>query len=80
VNDELLLGILLLSFAIFATTHVVVAGRLMWRVKPRYRGLIALLVPPLALVWAFRQKWRVLCWTWLGSVLAYAVVRLIIAL
>ena len=72
VKDEVVLGMLLVSFATFVTTHVFIAGRLLWRVKPRYRGLIALIVMPLAPLWAYREKWRVSCWLWVGAVVSYA--------
>jgi len=72
VKDVVVLAALLLSFATLVTTHVVIAVRLVWRVKPRYRGLIALMVPPLAPVWAHGNRWRRLCWTWVGAVAVYA--------
>lgn len=66
------LGALLASFATLLTTHLVIAVRLVVGAKPRYRGLLVLVVPPLAPMWAYRERWRKLCWTWLGSVVAYA--------
>ncbi len=73
MNDKLVLAALLVSFATLVTTHVVIAVRLLWRARPRYRGLVALVVPPLAPVWAYGEQWRRLCWLWVGSVVVYAV-------
>ena len=73
VSDRIVLGLLVLSFATLLTTHVVIAARLAWRQRPRYRGLVALLVPPLAPIWAYRARWRILAAIWLVAVVAYAV-------
>ena len=73
VANAVVLGALLVCFAASITTHVAIAVRLMIRAKPRYRGVIALLVPPLAPMWAYRERWTKSCWLWVGSVCAYAV-------
>ena len=73
-----MLVLLVISFATLVTTHVVIAARLVWRVRPRYRGLVALLLPPMAPVWAWGQRWARLVSLWIGSLLAY-VVALVIA-
>jgi hypothetical protein len=31
-----------------------------------------LLVPPLAPVWAYGERWLVMCWLWVGAVVVYA--------
>jgi hypothetical protein len=54
------------------TTHVASSVRLLLQVRPRYRGLVALVVPPLAPVWAYSQTWRAMCWVWVGAVVIYA--------
>ncbi|MCA9624331.1 MAG: hypothetical protein KC731_35155 [Myxococcales bacterium] len=72
MRDQVVLALLVLSFATLATTHVVIGVRLIWRERPRYRGLLALVVPPLAPVWAYRARWRVLAATWILAVVAYA--------
>ena len=72
MKDIVVLSALVLSFATLLTTHVIVAFRLAWRRKPRYRGLIALVVPPMAPVWAYEAGWRRLFWLWVGSVAVYA--------
>ena len=75
--DAITLGALLLCFATLVTTHVAISARLLGH-QPRYRGLVALVVPPLAPWWAHEKRWRGLVWLWVGSVLGY-VVALVIA-
>jgi hypothetical protein len=72
VRDKLVLAALVLSFATLLTTHLAIALRLVLRARPRYRGLLALFIPPLAPVWAYGEAWKRLCWLWVGSVAAYA--------
>ena len=73
MKDRIVLALLVLSFATFVTTHLVIAVRLVWRVQPRYRGVLALLVVPMAPVWAWGQRWTRLTGLWLGGVVVYAV-------
>ena len=68
-----MLSALLLSFATLATTHIAIAARLVLKARPRYRGLVVLLIPPLAPVYAYQQQWRKMCWLWVGAVVAYAI-------
>ncbi len=72
MKDGVVLAALLLSFATLVTMHVAIVVRLIWRATPRYRGVVALVVPPLAPVWAYEQRWRRMCWIWGGAVVIYA--------
>jgi hypothetical protein len=72
MKNTVVLVTLVMALATLVLTHLTIAVRLLLRVKPRYRGLLALLVPPLAPVWAYGQRWRRLCWLWLAAVLIYA--------
>jgi len=76
VLDYLVLAVLVVSFASLVTVHVFIAGRLVLRQKPRWRGLLALVVPPLAPIWAYRAGWRRSSTLWAASVLAYLVGRI----
>jgi hypothetical protein len=78
MNLAVLAG-LLLSFAACLTAHVLIVVRLARR-RPRYRGLLALVVPPLAPTWAYREGWRLLAFVWLGGVLGYALARVVASL
>lgn len=75
MKDVIVLGALVLSFAVWATTHLVIAVRLTAR-APRWRGPAALVIPPLAPWWAFEEEWKVTAGLWIGAVLVYAGARL----
>ncbi len=68
---------LVVAFATLVTAHVFIAVRLTLH-KPRYRGLVALVVVPLAPFWAYEKRWRAV-WVWLAAVTLYAV-ALVLAL
>jgi len=68
---------LILGFATFVTAHVWLAARLVVRAETRLRGLIALLVPPLAPLWGYRQGFRKGAILWVVSLLAYVVALLV---
>jgi hypothetical protein len=72
VKDTLVLAALVLGFATLVTLHVSLAVRLLAR-APRWRGPVALLVPPLALLWAFRSGWYRSAALWLIALLVYVV-------
>lgn len=71
LKDILVLSALVLGFATLVTAHVALAARLFLRERPRWRGLVALLVPPLAVVWAFRAGWRRTATLWLIAVVVW---------
>ena len=64
------------SFATFVTVHVFIACRLALRGTPRWRGALALVVPPLAPIWGYREGWRRSATLWAIAVVAYLVARL----
>jgi len=66
-------AVLILAFATLVTVHIALGFRLVLRTRPRWRGLLALLVPPLAPIWAFREGWRASGALWIGSVVVYLV-------
>jgi hypothetical protein len=76
VADYLVLALLVVSFATLVTVHVFIAARLVLKQKPRWRGLLALIVPPLAPIWAYRTGWRRSSTLWVAAVLAYLVGRI----
>lgn len=69
----MVLGAVILGFAALVTVHVFIAGRLFLRTRPRWRGLVALVVPPLAPIWGYREGWRIASTVWLVAVLVYLV-------
>jgi hypothetical protein len=70
VKDPILMAALTLGLATLITVHVSLAWRLFWR-SPRWRGLVVLVVPPLAVIWAFRAGWKRSAALWLGAVGVY---------
>jgi hypothetical protein len=72
VRDAWILGLLLASFGVLVTTHVSIAFRLVLQ-RPRYRGLLALVVVPLAPYFARENGWHVSFWSWCGAVSGYGV-------
>lgn len=58
------------ALALFVTAHVAIVTRL-FGTPPRWRGAVALILPPLAYFWAQRAKMTALCRLWLGALFAY---------
>lgn len=73
MKDAILTVALAVGLATLITVHVALAGRLFFSQRPRWRGLVALVVPPLAVIWAFRAGWRATAFLWLGSVAVYLI-------
>ncbi|HEY6560226.1 MAG TPA: hypothetical protein VI072_23235 [Polyangiaceae bacterium] len=63
------------SFALLVTMHVAIAAGLTLK-PPRWRGLLALLVPPLAPYWGMRERMRRRTALWVVSLMVYIVARL----
>ena len=61
-----------LSLALLVTAHLAIVGRLSRR-TPRWRAAVALLVPPLAVVWGREERWFGWCRLWLAAGAAYAI-------
>jgi hypothetical protein len=55
--DLFLIFVLAGSFGLLVTAHVALAVGLLLR-SPRWRGLVALVVPPLALYWGWEAQMR----------------------
>jgi hypothetical protein len=63
------------SFAILSTTHLGLAVALTLK-KPRWRGPVALLVPPLAPYWGHGAKLRKASYLWVVSLFIYVLALL----
>jgi hypothetical protein len=79
VKDALVIAGLGLGLATLITTHVALSVRLFLRQRPRWRGLAAFVVPPLAVIWALRAGWKGIAMLWLGAVAVYTL-SLVVAL
>ena len=74
-RDEIVAGLLVLAFAAVVTAHVTLVVGLAGR-PPRWRALVALVVPPLGPYWGWDglRRRSVL---WVVSAAAYAALRVI---
>ncbi|XXT18019.1 hypothetical protein WME94_48105 [Sorangium sp. So ce429] len=77
MKDTAATATLILAFATWVTVHVALAARLVLRSQPRWRGLIALVVPPLAPMYGFRQGWRRMSTLWLVWLIVYVLALLV---
>ena len=59
------------ALALFVTAHVAIVTRLFGD-PPRWRAVVAFILPPLAFYWGTQAKMTALCRLWLGALLAYA--------
>jgi hypothetical protein len=76
VKDLIVVATLVLAMASFLTAHVAIAYGLAWR-PPRWRVLAALLVPPLAPLWAWRERMRVRTIVWVVALALYVVAMVV---
>lgn len=77
MKDIATIATLVLAFATWVTVHVAISARLLLRAEPRWRGVAALFMPPLAPLWAIRQGWRRPAGVWLGSLSLYVAARIV---
>jgi hypothetical protein len=76
MKDLIVVALLLVAFAFVVTMHVAIALGLAKR-KPRWRALVAFVVPPFAPYWAWQEHMRKRMGLWLGGVVAYLVMLLL---
>ena len=70
--DFAILATLLLAFGLLVTTHLALSVRLLFR-SPWWRGLVALLVPPMAPYYGYESGLKIGAAVWLVAVFLYAV-------
>jgi hypothetical protein len=73
--DAFLVIVIVTSFALLVTSHVALAAGLLGR-KPRLRGLVALLVPPVAPYLGIRERMWLRSIVWMLSLAAYVGARI----
>ncbi len=66
---------LILAFALLVTMHAAIAVRLLLR-EPRWRGLVALVLPPLAPYWGFEAGMKRMATLWVVALSLYVVARI----
>jgi hypothetical protein len=72
VIEIVVVGAVVLGFAILVTAHVTIAFGLVRR-TPRWRAPVALVVAPLAPYWAWREHMRVRAGVWTAALVVYVV-------
>lgn len=77
--DLALYIVLVVALAAFVTAHVGLSAALVIGHKPRWRGLVALVVPPLAPVWGFVTKRRIGSILWCAFLAIYVAARVVAA-
>lgn len=71
-----IVGTLVIAFALFITAHVAITYGLVFR-KPRWRAPAALLIAPLAPYWAWREHMRIRAGIWCAALVLYAVATIV---
>jgi len=71
-RETLHFGVLVLAFAGLVTAHLALALGLSQR-SPRWRGVVGLLLPPLAPWWGWRGEMRLRSGLWVASALIYVI-------
>jgi hypothetical protein len=74
--DLFLMVSIVLSFATLLTAHVALTAGLVAR-PPRVRSVVAFILLPLAPYWGFRENMRGRAITWLASLSAYVLLRVV---
>jgi hypothetical protein len=70
MKDAVLIAGVVVAFATLCTVHVAIVVSLL-RQHPRWRALVAFVVPPLAPYWALRTGMVIRGGIWIGSVILY---------
>jgi hypothetical protein len=76
MSPLVLFCLMVLSCALLLTAHVAIVVGLL-ACTPRYRALIAVVLPPLGAVWAIRGKQRLRGMVWFVAASVYVTVRLL---
>jgi hypothetical protein len=71
IRDATVLAVLLVAFATLVTAHLALVFGLSRR-TPRWRGLVALVVAPLAPWWGWSERMRARGAVWMAAAVVYA--------
>jgi hypothetical protein len=72
IRDATVLSMLLVAFATLVTAHLALVFGLSRR-APRWRGLVALVVAPLAPWWGWRERMRARGALWMAAAVVYVI-------
>ncbi len=73
----LIFTLLVLAFAVLVTVHFALSIRLALKAKPRWRGVLAFFLPPLAPIWAMREGWYKTGGIWIAAFVLYLITRIV---
>lgn len=73
--DVVLMGGLILGFALLLTAHLALVVKLVLSPPQRWRGAVALMIPPFAPLWGFRSGFTLWSILWVAALLIYALAR-----
>lgn len=76
MKDLIVVGTLVIAFALFVTAHVAIAFGLFLK-APKWRAPVAFLVAPLAPYWAWREHMRVRAGLWATALILYVVATIV---
>ena len=76
MKDMIVVGTLVLAFALFITAHVAITYGLVFR-RPRWRAPLAFFVAPLAPYWAWREHMRIRAGIWAAALVLYVVATIV---
>jgi hypothetical protein len=76
LKDKIVVGTLVIAFALFITAHVAITYGLAFR-RPRWRALAAFLFAPLAPFWAWREHMRIRAGIWAAALVLYVVATIV---
>jgi len=72
LKDMILVGAVVLAFALLVTAHLAIIVGLVAK-TPRWRALAALVFAPLAPYWAWREHMRVRAGLWAAGLVIYVI-------
>lgn len=75
--DAVVLGLMVFGFGLFVTAQVRLVIVLLFAGKPRWHGLAAFLVPPLAPFYGWKAGRKINAAAWVFALVLYGVGRLI---
>lgn len=77
MKDEIVVGMFVLSFAVWVTSHLAIVAGLLVR-PPRRRAPVALVVAPLAPYWAYREGMLARAIAWMVGGVSYGLAWLLV--
>jgi len=76
VKDMIVVVAVVLAFAVMITAHMAIVYGLAFR-APRWRAPVAFAFAPAGIYWALKEHMRVRAWLLVGSVVVYALARVL---